>query len=255
MLTKRIIACLDVKDGKVVKGVKFKEHKVMGDILPLARRYQEAGVDELVFYDISASPENRSTSRKWVEDVSKILDIPFCVAGGIRTIEDAKRILENGADKVSINTPAIENPEFITELSEVFGSQCVVVGIDSQKMDGEYVVYSHTGLETSIRKTRKKTFEWAQEVEKRGAGEIVLNCMNQDGVGRGYDLAQLQSVSKNITIPLIASGGAGSMEHFLEVFTKTNVDGALAAGIFHREEVSIVDLKAYLHKNDLCIRV
>ncbi len=263
MLAKRIIPCLDVKDGVVVKGTQFRDHVTLGGIFELAQRYCAAGADELVFYDITASAENRRVSREWVRETARFLDIPFCVAGGIRTVEDAREVLQAGADKISINSPALERPELITELSEAFGAQCVVVGIDSQRAvgqgpelqkDGDFLVYQYTGSVEKTQVTRRRTVEWAIEAQKRGAGEIVLNCMSSDGVGRGYDIEQLALVRAAITIPLIASGGAGTVEHFKEVFDKCGVDGALAAGAFHRGEIEIGNLKAELKRQGIEVR-
>lgn len=255
MLTKRIIPCLDVKDGKVVKGMRFQNHQILGDIQTLARRYRDEGADELVFYDISASAENRMVSRKWVETTARELDIPFCVAGGIRSVDDARVVLNAGADKISINSPALERPALISELAAAFGSQCVVVGIDSQHEDNDYWVYQYTGSTERIRATRRRTLDWIVEAEDRGAGEIVLNCMGSDGVGKGYDIEQLRLARAKTSIPLIASGGAGAIQHFLSVFSKANVDGALAAGVFHRNEIGIAELKESLANSGIRVRL
>jgi cyclase len=238
-----------------VKGVQFRDHKVVGDSLELATRYREEGADELVFYDITASPDNRSVDRSWITRIAKMLDIPFCVAGGIRSVDDAEQILSEGAEKVSINSPAIADPDLINRLSERFGAQCVVVGIDSQTMDGDYYVYQFTGDPTRTRNTAQKTIEWAKEVQQRGAGEIVLNCMASDGVRKGYDLKQLRALRDVCTVPLIASGGAGEMEHFATVFREADVDGALAASVFHSGAIPIPDLKKYLHEQHIEIRL
>lgn len=248
MLAKRIIPCLDVKDGVVVKGVKFRNHEVMGDILSLARRYCDEGADELVFYDITASSDGRSVSKYWVRRVAEQIDIPFAVAGGIRSVTEAAQILSKGADKISVNSPALANPSLITELANEFGVQCVVVGIDSWYDDetGDYWVNQFTGDENKTRRTRWKTLDWVREVQSLGAGEIVLNMMNQDGVRRGYDIEQLRKVREVCRVPLIASGGAGAREHFLEAFRDAGVDGALAASVFHKKILSIGDLKAWL---------
>lgn len=254
-LTKRIIPCLDVKDGVVVKGVQFRNHEIVGDIIDLAKKYRDQGADELVFYDITASSDDRVVDKSWIEKIAKVLDIPFCVAGGIRTKEQAKTILNYGADKISINSPALENPEFITELANIFGVQCVVVGIDSRFEDNDYVVYQYTGDEAKTIKSKKRTIDWVKEAQERGAGEIVLNCMNQDGVRNGYDIDQLSKVRAQISIPLIASGGAGKKDHFEEVFKKSNVDGALAASVFHKDIISIPDLKNYLSKQNIKVRI
>ena len=216
MLAKRIIPCLDVRDGKVVKGVQFRNHEIIGDIVPLAQRYAEAGADELVFYDITASSDGRVVDKSWVQRIAEVIDIPFCVAGGIKTVADAGNILEMGADKISVNSPALARPDLINELNHHFGQQCVVIGIDSffDVASGQYQVYQFTGDESRTKKTRWLTRDWVVEVLKRGAGEIVLDCMNQDGVRQGYDIAQLSSIRELCSVPLIASGGAGSMQHF-----------------------------------------
>lgn len=256
MLARRIIPCLDVRDGQVVKGIKFQNHQIVGGILELAKRYRDEGADELVFYDITASAEGRSVSKDWVTSVSKVLDIPFCVAGGIRSVEDARVVLNAGADKISINSPAIENPSLITELAKAFGSQCVVVGVDSHQLDtGEYVVYQYTGSEKTIKATPLNTQQWLRQVQDLGAGEVVLNCMNQDGVKRGYDIKQLQMAREILSIPLISSGGAGSKEHFRDVFVEAQVDGALAASVFHKGEIKISDLKKWLDTQGVEIRL
>jgi len=256
MLAKRIIPCLDVKDGKVVKGVQFRNHELIGDIVPLAQRYAEEGADELVFYDITASADDRVVDKSWVTRVSEVIDIPFCVAGGIKSEEDAARILEFGADKVSINSPALADPSLINRLSAKFGVQCIVIGIDSyfDEDEQEYKVYQFTGDETRTQATKWTTFEWIKEVQKRGAGEIVLNVMNQDGVRCGYDTVQLSKARKICHVPLIASGGAGEMHHFNSVFKEADVDGALAASVFHKQIINIQELKNYLKDQDVEIR-
>ena len=254
MLAKRIIPCLDVKDGKVVKGVRFADHIILGDVIELAQRYRDQGADELVFYDITASPEQRVVSLEWVDQVAQWLDIPFCVAGGIRTLTDARRILNAGADKISINTPALQNPELIRQLAQEFGRQCVVVGIDSLAENDDYYVYQNTGDPNKTQAAKRLTLEWIVEVEKLGAGEIVLNCMNQDGTRVGYDIAQLRSAAEHLTIPLIASGGAGQMAHFRDVFLQASVDGALAASVFHTGAIAIPELKQYLLRQNIEVR-
>ena len=243
-----------MRDGVVVKGVQFRNHRVMGDILELAARYRAEGADELVFYDITASPDGRSVDRSWVNRVAAVLDIPFCVAGGIKSIADAEEVLNLGADKISINSPALADPELIGVLARRFGSQCVVIGIDSMQRNAEYEVYQYTGDPDRSRGTARATIAWVEEVQQRGAGEIVLNCMNQDGVRQGYDLAQLQRVRAVCGVPLIASGGAGEMAHFQEVFSVANVDGALAASVFHSGDIPIPALKRYLREADIPIR-
>ena len=248
MLAKRIIPCLDVRDGKVVKGVQFRNHEIIGDIVPLAEQYAKAGADELVFYDITASSDQRVVDKSWVSRIAQVIDIPFCVAGGIKSVEDAGRILEMGADKISINSPALTNPELINELHDVYGQQCVVIGIDSfyNEANNQYEVYKFTGDESRTQQTAWQTLDWIKEVQSRGAGEIVLNCMNQDGVRKGYDIAQLTAVREVCNIPLIASGGAGAIEHFTDVFKQADVDGALAASVFHKAIINIDELKATL---------
>jgi imidazole glycerol-phosphate synthase subunit HisF len=255
MLRRRIIPCLDVKDGRVVKGVQFRDHEVVGDIVELAKRYREEGADELVFYDITASSDRRTVSQEWVERVARVINVPFCVAGGIRSVEDAKRILNSGADTVSINSPALENPALIAQMAYEFGSQAVVVGIDSRREEEDWFVYQYTGDPSKTRATRRRTLDWAREAAARGAGEIVLNCMNQDGMRRGYDLEQLAAVRDAVTVPLIASGGAGAPEHFRDVFRESRVDGALAASVFHKGLIAIPDLKRYLQAEGVEVRV
>jgi len=227
---------------------------VVGDILELARRYRDEGADELVFYDITASPQGRSVDRGWVRKVARILDIPFCVAGGIRTVTDAEQILGEGAEKISINSPALLDPGLIDALSARFGAQCVVIGIDSQTVDGEYHVYQFTGDPERTRNTARRTLDWVREVQIRGAGEIVLNCMASDGVRKGYDIEQLAAVRRLCSVPLIASGGAGAPEHFAAVFEQAGVDGALAASVFHSGAIAIPDLKRHLTAQDIEVR-
>jgi cyclase len=243
-----------VRDGQVVKGVQFRDHRVVGDILELAARYRDEGADELVFYDISASPQGRHVDRTWVSRVARILDIPFCVAGGIRSVSEAEQVLAAGAEKISVNSPALEDPNLINALSERFGSQCVVVGIDSQTAGAEYRVQQFTGDAQRSRDTARDTIEWAIEVQQRGAGEIVLNCMASDGVRGGYDIAQLQAVRAICQVPLVASGGAGSMAHFTEVFQLARVDAALAASVFHSGEIAIPSLRRELRAQGIEVR-
>ncbi len=254
MLSRRIIPCLDVRDGQVVKGVRFRDHVVIGGIEELAQRYRDEGADELVFYDISASPEGRVADPEWVRRVARVLDIPFCVAGGIRSVEDARRILYSGADKISINSPALERPDLIDDLAAAFGVQCVVVGVDSQRVDGEWRVHQYTGDPNRSRGLTRTTLDWVAEAVSRGAGEIVLNCMSSDGVRSGYDIEQLRAVRARCSVPLIASGGAGSVEHFAEVFAQADVDGALAASVFHSGAIAIPTLKQYLIGRGVAIR-
>ncbi|MGB3392046.1 MAG: imidazole glycerol phosphate synthase subunit HisF [Stenotrophomonas sp.] len=255
MLSRRIIPCLDVREGRVVKGVRFRDHVDMGDITELALRYRDEGADELVFYDISASPEGRSVDRGWIERVARLIDIPFCVAGGIRDVETAREILHAGADKISINTPALENPALIGELADAFGQQCVVVGIDSiREPDGQWRVRSYTGDPAKIRAEARLTLDWVREVQQRGAGEIVLNCMDSDGVRKGYDIAQLRQARALCKVPLIASGGAGTPQHFADVFEQADVDGALAASVFHSGAIAIAGLKRFLRGQQIEVR-
>jgi len=245
-LARRIIPCLDVRDGQVVKGVRFRNHRVMGDIIELATRYGAEGADELVFYDITASPEGRAVDSDWVSRVAEVIDIPFCVAGGIRSVADARKLLQGGADKISINTPAVQRPELIDELVAAFGSQCVVVGIDSVHHDGQWVTRQMTGIPEQMQPTGRATLDWVEEVTRRGAGEIVLNCMGSDGTRQGFDIVQLKAARKLTSVPLIASGGAGNASHFIEVFEQADVDGALAATVFHNNKVPIPALKQML---------
>jgi cyclase len=256
MLARRIIPCLDVRDGKVVKGVQFRNHEIIGDIVPLAEQYAKAGADELVFYDITASSDQRVVNKSWVSRIAQVIDIPFCVAGGIKSVADAGKILEMGADKISINSPALANPELITELHDKFGQQCVVIGIDSfyNADENQYQVYQFTGDESRTQRTRWQTADWVKEVQKRGAGEIVLNCMNQDGVRKGYDIEQLAIVRDICKVPLIASGGAGTQQHFADVYKQADVDGALAASVFHKAVIDIQELKAFLRQESIEIR-
>mgnify|MGYP005988630009 CR=1 FL=1 len=256
MLAKRIIPCLDVRDGKVVKGVQFRNHEIIGDIVPLAQKYAEAGADELVFYDITASSDGRVVDKSWVSRIAQVIDIPFCVAGGIKSENDAKEILMMGADKISINSPALRDPTLISRLADHFGQQCVVVGIDSfyDKETNQYQVYQFTGDENRTQKTNWTTFDWIEKVVSLGAGEIVLNCMNQDGVRQGYDIEQLKQARAACNVPLIASGGAGTMEHFSDVYQQADVDGALAASVFHKGIIPIHELKVYLKSQNIEVR-
>ena len=255
MTARRIVPCLDVKAGRVVKGVRFEGHVDMGDAADLAARYRDEGADELVFYDITASPEGRTLDYGWVKSIARLLDIPFCVAGGIRTVDQAAACLDHGADKVSINSPALERPELIGEMAARLGSQCVVVGVDSRREAGEYVVHKYTGDPDSRRLAGRHTMDWIVEAQSLGAGEIVLNCIDQDGVRRGYDVAQLADARARLTIPLIASGGAGSPADFLDVFNKADVSGALAASVFHTDAIAIPDLKASLAASGVEVRL
>jgi cyclase len=235
-----------VRDGVVVKGVQFRNHRIVGDIVELAERYCKEGADELVFYDITASPDGRTVDRSWVDRVAAVIDIPFCVAGGIRSVADAERVLNKGADKISINSPALESPSLIDDLARRFGSQCVVLGVDSRELDGHYSVYQYTGDPDKTVAADLETVDWIREAQERGVGEIVLNCMNQDGVRKGYDNEQLRLVRQSCRVPLIASGGAGSMQDFVDTFKSAQVDGALAASVFHSAEINIGELKKFL---------
>ena len=255
MITKRIIPCLDVKEDKVVKGVQFKNHKIVGSILDLAEKYSDDGADELVFYDISASTKGAIVNRDWVSRIAEVINIPFCVAGGIKTLDDAKEILNLGADKISINTPALDNPKLIKQLSDEFGSQCVVIGMDIKIIDNEAYLFAKTGSEKTVYSTDILATDWMVKVQELGAGEVVINAMGQDGVQHGYDIGLLQKLEKFCSIPMIASGGAGGPQDFINVFQKTNVDGALAASIFHRNEFSIGEIKAVLKTNKINIRI
>jgi len=244
-----------VKNGQVVKGIQFKNHEIVGDIVDLASRYNNEGADELVFYDITASPDRRSVDRKWINLVAKEINIPFCVAGGIKTINDAEEVLNYGADKISINTPALKNPILIEQLAKRFGSQCVVVGIDSFAANKNYRVHIYTGDPDQSKESNKTTNNWISEVQDRGAGEIVLNCMNQDGVRDGYDIDQLMEMRNICKVPLIASGGAGKMSDFVDVFNKADVSGSLAASVFHKKIINILDLKKYLQQTNIEVRI
>jgi cyclase len=243
-----------VRDGQVVKGVRFREHRVVGDILELAGRYRDQGADELVFYDITASPEGRSVDRGWVSRVARVLDIPFCVAGGISSVQDAEQVLNAGAEKISVNSPALQNPELINELSERFGAQCVVAGIDSQTTDQGYRVYQFTGDPARSRDSHRETLAWVGEVQQRGAGEVVLNCMASDGTRGGYDIEQLRRVRAVCSVPLVASGGAGAVDHFAAAFRDGQVDATLAASVFHSGAILIPELKQALHAQGIEVR-
>ncbi|HEX5693237.1 MAG TPA: imidazole glycerol phosphate synthase subunit HisF [Arenimonas sp.] len=255
MLSRRLIPCLDVRDGQVVKGVQFRDHVVMGAIEDLALRYRDEGADELVFYDITASPQGRGVDVAWVERVARLLDIPFCVAGGIRSVEQARSVLHAGADKVSVNTPALDRPALVSELAAEFGVQCVVVGIDSLRdADGEWRVRAYTGDPDRTQALPRRTLDWVQDVQALGAGEIVLNCMGADGVRSGYDIEQLRAVRAICRVPLVASGGAGEAAHFAAAFEDADVDAALAASVFHAGTVRIRELKAALRLRGIEVR-
>lgn len=244
-----------MRDGQVVKGVRFRDHRVVGDILELATRYRDEGADELVFYDITASPEGRSVDRAWVSRVARVLDIPFCVAGGIRSVADAEQVLNAGAEKISVNSPALSDPQLIDRLSARFGAQCIVVGIDSQATKDGYRVYQFTGDPSRTIDSRRDTLDWVREVQGRGAGEIVLNCMASDGTRDGYDIEQLRQVRALCDVPLVASGGAGTAQHFERAFREAQVDAALAASVFHSGAIVIADLKRELRRDGLEIRL
>ncbi len=245
MPARRIIPCLDVKDGRVVKGVQFRDHRDAGGIVEQATRYRDEGADELVFYDIGASGEDRTLDLDWVREVARVIDIPFTVAGGIRTRDQAAACLDAGADKLSINSPALERPELIGELARDFGSQCVVLGVDSFARDGDYFIHQYTGSLDKCRDTGLRTLEWVREASERGAGEVVLNCMRRDGVGGGFDLDHVAVVVETVSVPVIASGGAGAPEHFRDAFV-AGASGALAATVFHDRIIAIPQLKEYL---------
>ena len=234
--------------------MQFRDHRVVGDILELAQRYRDQAADELVFYDITASPQGRSVDRGWISRVAQVLDIPFCVAGGIRSVAEAEAVLNAGAEKVSVNSPALADPDLIDHLARRFGSQCVVVGIDSQTSDDGWRVHQFTGDPDRSRDTRRDTLQWVREVQQRGAGEIVLNCMASDGVRRGYDLQQLAAVREQCRVPLVASGGAGAPEHFAALFEAGCADAALAASVFHSGAIAIPDLKQFLKARHIEVR-
>lgn len=252
MLTKRIIPCLDVKEGRVVKGIQFVELRDAGDPVELAKFYNEQGADELVFLDISASHEGRETMIEVVRKTASEVAIPFTVGGGIRTLDDMKRILRAGADKVSINTSAILNPQLIKAGSDFFGAQCIVVAIDARFSDEDntWMVYTHGGRN----KTEWTAVEWAKKAEALGAGEILLTSMNQDGEKTGFDLSLTKAVRDAVKVPVIASGGAGNKEHFREVLQDVDADAALAASIFHYKETSVAEVKAYLREKGVNVR-
>jgi cyclase len=251
MLAKRIIPCLDVDKGRVVKGVKFQNLRDAGDPVEVAKSYEEQSADELVFLDITASAEERKIMIEVVQRVAETIFIPFTVGGGVSSLEDIRRLLSAGADKVSINTAAVKNPQLIYESAKRFGSQCIVVAIDAKRSERGWEVYIHGGRTP----TGLDAVEWAKRVESLGAGEILLTSMDADGTKKGYDIELCKAVASAVSIPVIASGGAGTMEHFYEVFTKTNVDAALAASLFHFKEVSIPELKAYLKNKGVHVRL
>jgi cyclase len=251
MLAKRIIPCLDVDKGRVVKGVKFQNLRDAGDPVEVAKSYEEQSADELVFLDITASAEERKIMIEVVQRVAETIFIPFTVGGGVSSLEDIRRLLSAGADKVSINTAAVKNPQLIYESAKRFGSQCIVVAIDAKRSERGWEVYIHGGRTP----TGLDAVEWAKRVESLGAGEILLTSMDADGTKKGYDIELCRAIASAVSIPVIASGGAGTMEHFYEVFTQTNVDAALAASLFHFKEVSIPELKAYLKNKGVHVRL
>jgi cyclase len=251
LLCKRIIPCLDVKDGIVVKGTNFVDLRVAGSAVELAERYYHEGADELVFLDITATIEKRKTLIQLVEEVSKVIRIPFTVGGGISRVEDIEDLLNAGADKVSLNSSIVRNPELISEASKCFGSQAIVAAIDSRTTGDLHKVFVKGGTE----ETELETIPWCRRAEELGAGEILLTSMNKDGTKSGYDIPLLAYLSSELTIPIIASGGAGTKEHFLEAFSKTNVDACLAASLFHYKELGIGELKQYLKNNNIEIRI
>ena len=251
MLTKRIIPCLDIKDGRTVKGTNFVQLRDAGDPVELALRYCEEGADELVFLDITATTENRKTLARLIREIATHINIPFTVGGGINTIDDVSILLENGADKISINTSAVKRPALIDELAKNFGSQCVVVAIDARLIHHEWTVVTHGGRNS----TMLFTTEWAKEVTARGAGEILLTSMVHDGTKGGFAIELTKEIANSVSVPVIASGGAGNMEHFADVFKKANADAALAASIFHFKEIAIPDLKKYLADTKIPVRL
>ncbi len=251
MLAKRIIPCLDVKDGRVVKGVNFVSLRDAGDPVEIAKEYDRNEADEIVFLDITASHEKRPIILEVVRKTAEQVFMPLTVGGGIRSTEDIRTLLQAGADKVSINTAAVENAHLIDEASAQFGSQCIVVAIDAKKVNSHWEVYTHGGRHPS----GKDAVEWAKEVEKRGAGEILLTSMDFDGTKDGYDIPLTKAVCDAVNIPVIASGGAGKLLHFSEVFLKTSADAALAASVFHYGELKIQEVKEHLQENDICVRI
>lgn len=250
MLTKRIIPCLDVKDGRTVKGVNFVSLRDAGDPVELAQRYAQEGADELVFLDISASEEKRKTLAQLVRHVAQAIDIPFTVGGGISSVEDVGVLLDNGADKVSINSAAVRRPELISELAQRFGTQCIVVAIDAKQIEDEWVVHLVGGKVP----TERRLFEWATEAVVRGAGELLFTSMDHDGTKQGFANAALKKLSETVSVPVIASGGAGEMTHFVDTFVQGNADAALAASVFHFKEIGIPELKTYLDQHQIPVR-
>lgn len=250
MLTKRIIPCLDIKDGRTVKGVNFVSLRDAGDPVELAKRYAEEGADELVFLDISASEEKRKTLAQLVRRVAHAIDIPFTVGGGISSVEDVGILLDNGADKVSINSSAVRRPELISELAQKFGTQCIVVAIDAKQIENEWVVHLVGGKVP----TERKLFEWADEAVARGAGELLFTSMDHDGTKQGFANNALRQLAERVSVPIIASGGAGMVQHFIDTFALGNADAALAASVFHFKEISIPELKTILGNKKIPVR-
>ena len=250
MLTKRIIPCLDIKDGRTVKGVNFVDLRDAGDPVELVQRYADEGADELVFLDISASQEKRKTLAKLVRNVAQAIDIPFTVGGGINAVDDVAILLDNGADKVSINSAAVRRPELISEVANRFGTQCVVVAIDAKQIKNEWVVHLVGGRVP----TERMLFEWAKEAVVRGAGELLFTSMDHDGTKQGFANEALQKLSRQVSVPIIASGGAGTMQHFIDTFVDGNADAALAASVFHFKEISIPELKNTLRQHQIPMR-
>lgn len=250
MLTKRIIPCLDIKDGRTVKGVNFENIRDAGDPIELGALYAQQGADELVFLDITATNERRKTLSELVRSIARHVNIPFTVGGGISSVEDVSVLLQNGADKISVNTSAFRRPELVDELAREFGSQCVVLAIDTRFEDGDWYVYLNGGRV----KTDVKCYDWAKEAVNRGAGEILLTSMNNDGTKQGFALDITGKLSQHLNVPVIASGGAGTMEHFTEVFENAQADAALAASIFHYKEIEIPELKTYLYQKGVNVR-
>jgi len=250
MLAKRIIPCLDIKNGETVKGVNFLDLKEVGNPVEMAIKYSEQGADELVFLDISATDERRKTLIQLVKEIAANINIPFTVGGGINALENVEELLKNGADKITINSAALSNPNLITEVAKRFGSQCMVLAIDTKFVQNQHKVFSNGGKI----ETEKELFSWAKEVENLGAGEILLTSMNTDGTKSGFAIDITKTLSELINIPVIASGGAGTMQHFEDVFTQTKATGALAASIFHFNEIGISELKNYLKSKNLPIR-
>ncbi|MCI4455849.1 MAG: imidazole glycerol phosphate synthase subunit HisF [Sulfolobus sp.] len=251
MTAKRIIPCLDVKDGRVVKGVNFLNLKDKGDPVELASRYEEEGADEIVFLDISATVEGRKTLFEKVRQTAEVISVPLTVGGGIRSLQDAEKAFDSGADKVSINTAAVENKGLITQIADQFGRQALVVAIDAKRVGNSFRVFVRSGTQD----TGLEVVAWAREVEALGAGEILLTSIDRDGTRMGYDIELIDAVSRSVRIPVIASGGAGEMRHFLEVFERTKADAALAAGVFHEGLIRIPELKSYLKKNGVEVRL